>query len=266
MNNKSKGVVKGMNTNQRKVMNKLNDMFCKGEITFNKYREILDVCLAALEEPAQTSEPKQVDLKDLQFYFEDAYSEKLSNFGHNLIYYVNTGILKAKQKDKRLFGMQPSIITFDEMPKETLTDKFKNLVQVKKNAKQEAVNVPLEATIQPTVQGEIKFERLEGAKFIREANEQDAYDAAMKEWRESFDAWKEKDAEIDNRLNEIADKVNAIYAAVNKLKEPVINKANTTINYTGGQLTGEQVNEILVKMKNDLAKSIREDRLKGGFK
>lgn len=205
-----------MNENQLKVQRKLNDMFSKGEISLNKYREVLDVCLAALEEPEQASEPKQ------------------------------TG----------------------------LTGKFKNLVQVKKNKKDEAVHVPVDAIVKPTVQGEIKFERLEGAKFIREPDEKDEY------------------AEISARLNEMADKLNKIYANVNKLKEPVIkNKTlddypltkrqldqvvehvskelkatNTTVHYTGGQLTEEQANEFLAKMKNDLAKSIREDRLKGGYK
>lgn len=373
-----------MNYNQKLLKESLDKGLKDADFTYNKYREILDVCLAALEEPAQASEPKQVDLKDLQFYFDDAYREGIANFGHNLIYYVHTGILKAVKKDKRLFGMQPSIITFDEMHTHIqpggVFGKFKNLVQVKKNKKDEAVHVPTGAIVEPepmkveyvgnewlyekanefrrnvldafrelydndrisfeeyadnvasidswriamnsepkeeqldelykhktnvfrqepTVQGEIKYKRADGCAFIREAEEKDEY-AAMSE-----------------RLNEIADKVNKLYADVKHRIHPLVqridsdahiiksglglkgvkpgetkqanvnktlddypltdrqlqqvtervtknlNATNTTVNFTGGELTKEQTEEMIKTIQNNLVKSIRETRLKGG--
>lgn len=165
---------------ERALFEELN----KGNITPNTYREILDVCLAALEEPAQASEPTQTGLKG----------------------------------------------------------KFKNLVQVKKNAKQEAVNVPLKATIQPEP---FNFKH---PGFLYFSEPKDEY------------------AEIDKRLNEIADKVNAIYAAVNKLKEPVINNVTTKMHLDDYPLTKRQLDQVADHLKSEIFKTIREDRLKGGFK
>lgn len=42
-----------------------------------------------------------------------------------------------------------------------------------------------------------------------------------------------------------------------------LNATNTTVHFTDGKMTEEQANEFLSKIKNDLAKSMREERLKG---
>jgi hypothetical protein len=387
-----------MNKNQMVVHDALYNEVRKGNITHTHFRKLLDVCLAALEEPTQASESKQVDLKDLQFYFDNAYGHEIAKFGHNLIYYVNTGILKAKKKDKRLFGMHPSIIAFDEMHTYIqpggVFDKFKNLVQVKKNKKDEAVNVPVDAIVkpnkfevltnedmknilmssgyavieseefsenyidvrtlrnqtayekwlfkkanefrrnvldmlqelykneritfeeyadnvasvdswriamnskqtkeqldemykhktnvfskEPTVQGEIEYKRADGHLFIREAEEKDEL------------------AEIDKRLNEIADKINGIFPLVKRIDtdtliiksglglkgvRPGENKPNVKMYLDDYPLTKRQlkqvadyvnvnlkinsdtnINDLVKQLKDEIAKDLKETRLKG---
>jgi len=200
-NNKSKGVVKGMNENQVLISEALRKQLYSGQISQSKYRDILDVCLAALEDTP--SEPTQTGLKGK---FKSGFETLVDN-------------IKTNREQKKEF----------EMP-DFLFKKAAILPQPK------AMNV---VSILNT-------------------------------------------DEIDKRLNEIADKLNKIYANVNKLKEPVIKKGErkTLDDYPLTERQLHQVrqhvethfspkmniNEMIKEMKNKIAKGLREDRLKGGFK
>lgn len=268
-----------MNTNQRKVMNKLNDMFCKGEITFNKYREILDICLAALEEPAQASEPTQV--------FDEMHSYPF--------------------------------ITKDEKKRKSMLDKVKGVFNSKGNVEFEPFKpmggivapydinyVPIQASMKESVDAAEKEQMYKHKTnvFVKETEEKDEYAAALEEWQASFEKWKESQTLSFERMNEIADKVNKIYAVLNERVHPLVKRIDNDVHQVKKQteasvnkskeqgiknktlddypLTERQlkqvadyvnvnlkinsdtnINDLVKQLKDEIAKDLKETRLKG---
>ena len=331
-----------MNYNQKLLKESLDKGLKDADFTYNKYRELLDVCLAALEEPAQVSEPTQTGLKKgmydemHEYPSGPMYTIKLKDNAKSKS--LVDKLFKIWDKEKSNLAFEPvlpvrghvcpdagriEIEPTEEAAKKILEDSGYTVTKNSEPEKQLDKMYKHKTNVfskDPTVQGEIKFERLDGATFIREAEEKDEYAAAIEEWQASFEKWKESQTLSFERMNEIADKVNKIYADVKHALHPLVKRidtdthiiksglglkgvkpgeykqaninkdrktldnypltdrqlqqvtehvkknlkeTNTTVQFTGGQLTEEQANEFLEKVKNDLAKSIREERLKG---
>lgn len=397
-----------MNENQKVLKNALYEYMTEGHITHNKYREVLDVCLAALETPA--SESKQVDLKELQFYFVDTYSEAIKQFSNDLNRLIKSGQIIAFKKE--LSGLKPSAAMFDEMHDYPSGPLF--TIKVKDNAKSKSLvdklfkiwdkeksNLAFESVlpvmghiypdaskfeVEPTEEAAKKILEDSGytviktdelnenyvdvrqlnpgftvreAWMLNKANEfrQNVSDLLTKYYEAGKITWDEyhekhglvlswrvamnSDHELEvnplkeavdkataqlnksllhvsnaqynveradgektifdpnehtERLNEIADKLNKIYARVNVLKEPIVKDVKEKTELDDYPLTKRQLNQIEMhvenmlgkkvmdmqhrldmnyrhntkdiadKVKNEIAKEMKENRIKGSLK
>lgn len=253
-----------MNYNQLLLKEALTKGLHDALFTHNKYREILDVCLAALDEPAQASEPTQAGLNK-----EKGILDEMHEYPSGPMYTIK---LKDNAKSKSLVDK-----LFKIWDKEKSNLAFEPVLPVRSHVYPDAGRIEIE----PTEEAAKKILEDSGYTVTKNSEPEKQLDE-MYEQRFKFSVIQRKINEVSERINEIADKVNRLYPLVKRIdtdshiiksglglkgvkpgesKQASVNK--TLDDYP---LTKRQLDQVADHLKSEIFKTIREDRLKGGFK